>query len=252
MTDRNDLAAYIGRLPEREFSAIVNAVCSFLGYFDHRAYRRATQYDAQAKRLLDHLMAASSKDGEPEALRVTVDDVKVLIESLDHVVMYLTKDDFEIWIGLDFDQTRDLAKRLRELIGAESFDITDFLERVPTPTDRWPRERSMALARQLVADMPGSALHWEAGVGYEWIGVVVNDKFSGMIWLDGPLALVVPELAHDVLSLDDEYVVIGVDDLTKPMLTASNQALPRLFPGLSRVGFNLAAFPAIDVFTSMI
>ena len=108
-------------------------------------------------------------------------------------------------------------------------DITSVIESLVAGLPGWRPERSSELGRQLAGRAAGE-LEWDDGVPENWSRVIVNRKAAvALIYMSGPLLVVLESIAADVTDITAEWPTIIVPSLDDEILTCDPQVLRTAF-----------------------
>jgi hypothetical protein len=108
-------------------------------------------------------------------------------------------------------------------------DITGVIESLVAGLPGWRPERSRELGLQLAGRAAGE-LEWDDGVPEKWSRVIVNRKAAvGLIYMSGPLVVVLEAIAADVADITAEWPTITVPSLDDEILTCDPQVLRTAF-----------------------
>jgi hypothetical protein len=109
-------------------------------------------------------------------------------------------------------------------------DITTQLVEAGRLRSDWAPRRSQSLARALTQAIPDARLDWDEDAGEEWVRVLVDQFVVALVRASTPLVIAVRgELSH-LQDIDSGPVVVIVDDLETPWLTATEESLRLAFP----------------------
>lgn len=108
-------------------------------------------------------------------------------------------------------------------------DITVVIESLVAGQPGWRPERSRELGLQL-AERAAGELEWDDGVPENWSRVIVNREAAvGLIYMRGPLVVVLEAIAADVADITAEWPTITVRSLDDEILTCDPQVLRTAF-----------------------
>ena len=108
-------------------------------------------------------------------------------------------------------------------------DITGIIESFVAGLPGWQPERSRELGLQL-ADRAAGELEWDDGVPENWSRVIVNRKAAvALIYMRGPLLIVLAGIAAQVTDITAEWPAITVPSLDDEILTCDPEVLRTAF-----------------------
>jgi hypothetical protein len=108
-------------------------------------------------------------------------------------------------------------------------DITRAAESLAAGRPGWRPERGTDVGHQLAGRVAGE-LEWDDGAGENWSRVIVNRQAAvALIYMRGPLLIVLARIAAEVADITTEWPTIVVPALDDEILSCDPQVLRTAF-----------------------
>jgi hypothetical protein len=128
-------------------------------------------------------------------------------------------------------------------------DITADLAAASSARQSWSPVDAAALLDSIAQALPGSMIDWDRDAGEEWGRIVDHDGVVAFVRARTPLVILARARFPDLAAIDDSRsIVIVVDDVDDPSLTASKASIEEAFPERRvSASLDLAAFSAMEL-----
>lgn len=107
-------------------------------------------------------------------------------------------------------------------------DITPQLEAFRASCSGWAPSRSKELADKIARLCTGS-FDWDEDAGEDWSRILKRGRVSALIYMNGPLVILVGIQSAEVRRLTQELPVISVPSLGEVVLSSDPQTLRAVF-----------------------
>jgi len=126
------------------------------------------------------------------------------------------------------------------------YDISDTL--TTAKKAEWERDVGKHMVEWLASCLPASIVDWDEGAGEDWACFFTDDQVTVLLWMRGPLAIVLVDFEQIAsLLVERQVAVVPVPDMDEDCLCCERSVLTDFAGRPISQAIDLAHFSAKDL-----